>query len=88
MTPESVLDLTREMMRICLILGGPLLLVALVVGLVSSVLQAATQVHEHTLSFVPKLLALAAAILVGLPWLLARLAEYASRIIVTIPHRL
>ena len=88
MTTELAIDLIREVLRVCLLLCGPLLAVALVTGLVSSVLQAATQVHEHTLSFVPKLAAVVLALAVGLPWLLYRLVEYTSQLISSIPQRL
>jgi flagellar biosynthetic protein FliQ len=88
MTPELAMDLIRELLRLCLLLAGPLLAVALFAGLVSAVLQAVTQVHEHTLSFVPKALAVLLALVIGFPWLLARLSEYASQLIGNIPERL
>ena len=88
MTSELAIDLTRETLRLCLLIGGPILGVALVAGLIASLLQAVTQVHEHTLSFVPKLAATIVAVLAGLPWLLARLVEFTSQLIGNIPHRL
>lgn len=88
MTSDVAIDLTRETLRLCLLIGGPLLGVALVAGLVASLLQAVTQVHEHTLSFVPKLAATIVAVLAGLPWLLARLVEFTSELIGNIPQRL
>jgi flagellar biosynthetic protein FliQ len=88
MTAEVAIDLTRETLRLCILIGGPLLGVALVAGLLASLLQAVTQVHEHTLSFVPKLVATIVAVLAGLPWLLARLVEFTSQLIGNIPHRL
>ena len=88
MTPELAVDLTREALRLGLLLCGPLLGVALVTGVISSLLQAITQVHEHTLSFVPRLSLTILAILAGLPWLLARLVEFTSQLISSIPQRL
>ena len=88
MTAEQAIDLMREVLRLCLVLGGPLLAAALVAGLLSGMLQTATQVHEHTLSFVPKLAAVVFALIVGLPWLLSRLVEYADQLISSIPQRL
>ena len=88
MTSELAIDLTRETLRLCLLIGGPILGVALLAGLIASLLQAVTQVHEHTLSFVPKLAATIVAVLAGLPWLLARLVEFTSQLIGNIPHRL
>ena len=62
MTPEAVMTLAHQAMYVGLVLAAPLLLVALVVGLVVSLFQAATQINESTLSFIPKLLAIAARI--------------------------
>ena len=88
MSAEQAIDLTRDVLRLCLLLGGPLLGAALVAGLLSGILQTATQVHEHTLSFVPKLAAVVLALLVSLPWMLSRLVDYADQLISTIPQRL
>lgn len=88
MSSEHAIDLTRDVLRLCLLLGGPLLAATLVTGLLSGMLQTATQVHEHTLSFVPKLAAVVLTILVALPWMLAQLVEYADQLISTIPQRL
>lgn len=82
------LDLTREALQTCLWLAGPLLAVALLVGIVLGVLQTAMQLHDMTVSFAGKLIAVAAALAVGLPWFLARLAEYATNLIAGIPQRL
>ena len=88
MTAEHALDLAREAIRIAILLGAPLLGVALVVGLISGLVQTATQVHEHTLSFVPKLAAVVLTLAAILPWLLARLVEYTGQLIGTISERL
>ena len=88
MTAEQAIDLVREMVRLSLILGAPLLAAAMLAGLLSSMLQTATQVHEQSLSFVPKLAAVVLASAVTLPWLVARLVEYADQLIATIPQRL
>ena len=85
---EDAIDLTRDVLRLSLLLGGPLLAAALVAGLLSGMLQTATQVHEHTLSLVPKLAAVVLALLAAMPWLLARLVEYTDQLISTIPQRL
>jgi len=63
MTPEIALDLSRQAVLVVLQVAGPMLVVSMAVGLVVSVLQAATQIHEATLSFVPKVLAILAALL-------------------------
>ncbi|HEK3033833.1 TPA: flagellar biosynthesis protein FliQ [Proteus mirabilis] len=85
MTPESVLVLGTEAMKIALSLAGPLLLSALVTGLVISMLQAATQINEMTLSFIPKILAVLAAILVAGPWMLSLLLDYMHNLFTGIP---
>lgn len=68
--------LMRESMLVVLKLGGPLLAVGLVVGLLVSVLQAVTQIHEATLAFIPKVVALAAALVLLAPFMLATLSGY------------
>lgn len=85
MTPEVVMEYARDALQLALLLGAPLLLAALVVGLLVGVFQAATQINEMTLSFIPKLIALAAVILVGGPWMLRVITEYTIRLITGIP---
>jgi flagellar biosynthetic protein FliQ len=68
-----------------LLLAAPMLLVALGVGLLVSILQAVTQIQEQTLSFVPKLIAVAVAFLVGLPWMLQLLVKYTSDVLHSLP---
>ncbi|EMA7647516.1 flagellar biosynthesis protein FliQ [Yersinia enterocolitica] len=70
MTPESVMALGVEAMKIALALAAPLLLAALVSGLIVSLLQAATQINEMTLSFIPKILAVFATLVIAGPWML------------------
>ena len=76
MTDIDLANLLRDAMLVMLKLGGPPLLVALVVGLVISLLQAITQIHEVTLAFVPKVLALGLALLLLGPFMLATLSGY------------
>ena len=85
MNAEQAVDLTREAMLTALTLGAPLLLVALGVGLVVGLLQTLTQVQDQTISFVPKIVAVVAAIGLCLPWLLQRLVEYSQLLIANIP---
>jgi flagellar biosynthesis protein FliQ len=77
-TPEQAIDLGREALYMTLIVCTPILLAGLVVGLAVSILQAVTQIQEQTLSFVPKIIAMMVALMVCLPWLTARLMEYAG----------
>lgn len=85
MTPEIVMEYARDALQLALLLGAPLLLAALAVGLLVGVFQAATQINEMTLSFIPKLIALAAVILIGGPWMLRVITEYTIRLITGIP---
>ncbi|MCC8393194.1 flagellar biosynthesis protein FliQ [Paraburkholderia sp. MMS20-SJTR3] len=85
MTPEAVMTLAHEAMYVGLILAAPLLLVALVVGLVVSLFQAATQINESTLSFIPKLLAIAATMVIAGPWMLTTMLDYLRHTFSAIP---
>ncbi|EOA2920061.1 flagellar biosynthesis protein FliQ [Yersinia enterocolitica] len=76
MTPESVMALGVEAMKIALALAAPLLLAALVSGLIVSLLQAATQINEMTLSFIPKILAVFATLVIAGPWMLSLILDY------------
>ncbi len=86
MSPESVVTVGRQAMELMLIVSAPLLLVAMVVGLVVSLLQAVTQVNEATLSFLPKLIAVGVTLVVVGPWMIALLTDYLQRTIVGLPQ--
>jgi flagellar biosynthetic protein FliQ len=88
MTPESVVTVGRQALEVLLIVSAPLLLVALVVGLTVSLVQAVTQINESTLSFLPKLLAIAATLVVLGPWMVTMLTDYLRRVIGGIAERL
>jgi flagellar biosynthesis protein FliQ len=85
MTPEVVLTQSNEALKLALMLGAPLLLTALVVGLIVGLFQAATQINEMTLSFIPKVIAMAAVIVATGPWMLGLLVDYTRRLIESIP---
>jgi flagellar biosynthetic protein FliQ len=85
MDAETVMTLTYQAMRMVLIVAGPLLLVTLLVGLLISVFQAATQINEMTLSFIPKLLAVAATLVLLGPWLIGMMTDYIRQIMDQIP---
>ncbi len=80
-----VLDLARNALTITLQLAAPILIFSLVSGLVISVFQAVTQINEMTLSFVPKILAVMAAIIIFGPWMLNRLLAYVTTLFVNLP---
>jgi flagellar biosynthetic protein FliQ len=85
MTPETVMTQTRMAMETMLMVAGPLLMVVLIIGLVVSVFQAATQINESTLSFIPKLLGIMLALVVGGPWMLSVLLDFTRRCLTGIP---
>jgi flagellar biosynthetic protein FliQ len=86
MTSQTVLTIAQEALQVTVLVSAPLLLTALLVGLLVSVFQAATQINEMTLSFIPKLLAMFAAIIVTGPWILSILTEYMQRLYGSIPQ--
>ncbi|MBQ8780947.1 MAG: flagellar biosynthesis protein FliQ [Oscillospiraceae bacterium] len=76
MTESTVLEIFREALLISIKLGGPLLLISMIVGLVIAILQAATQVHEQTLSFVPKVLTIGVLLVLLAPMMIATMNEF------------
>jgi flagellar biosynthetic protein FliQ len=85
MTPESVIIIGQQALVVTAMLAAPLLLSALAAGLVIGMFQAATQINEMTLSFIPKLLVLAAALYVGGGWMLKVMVGYTESLIKGIP---
>lgn len=85
MTPESVITLGRQAMEVTMMVSAPMLLVALVVGLVVSIFQAATQINETTLSFIPKLIGLFITIVLAGPWMLSVMLDYMRQMFTGIP---
>ncbi len=85
MTPDSALTLTRDAMWLALQLAAPLLIASLIVGVLVGLFQAATQINEMTLSFIPKLLTMAAVALIAGPWMLQLLIDYTRRLFEQIP---
>ncbi len=85
MSDVIIVDLARRAMLMALLLASPMLLTALIVGLIISVLQAVTQIQEQTLAFVPKFAAVAVVFLIALPWLIQTAARHAREILSAIP---
>ena len=85
MTPETVMTMGRQAMEITLLVSAPLLLVALIIGLVVSIFQAATQINEATLSFIPKLVGVFVALVVAGPWMLSVMLDYMRQVFTGIP---
>ena len=85
MTPETVLTIGQQAIEITLMLSAPLLLSALVIGLVVSIFQAATQINEMTLSFIPKLLGTFLVLIFAGPWMVTTMVDYIQRLFGNIP---
>jgi flagellar biosynthetic protein FliQ len=86
MTPESVITILQRAMEVMVLLGGPMLLTILVIGLLVSIFQAATQINEATLSFIPKLLMAFLVVVVAGPWMLQIVTDYTIRLYQSIPQ--
>ena len=86
MTPETVMALGRQAVEVALLLSAPLLLSALVIGLVVSIFQAATQINEATLSFIPKLIGTFLVLILAGPWMLQLFVEYIRQLFEKIPQ--
>jgi flagellar biosynthetic protein FliQ len=85
MTPESVVLIGQEAMKITALMAAPLLLSALVVGLLIGMFQAATQIQEMTLSFIPKLAVMALALMLLGPWMIHLVVDFTERLYGNIP---
>jgi flagellar biosynthetic protein FliQ len=85
MTPESVMTMGRQAVEVMLMVASPLLLVALGIGLLVSIFQAATQINEMTLSFIPKLVGIFVALLLAGPWILSIMLDYMRQMLTGIP---
>ena len=85
MNQDTVINLAMQAMQLALKVGGPILIVGLVIGLAISVFQAVTQIQEQTLSFIPKVIGLGVVIVVLGPWLLGQLLVYTQELWASIP---
>lgn len=85
MTPESVIEFGQHALYVAMMVAAPLLLTALLVGLIIGVVQAATQINEMTLSFIPKVIAMAVVALIAGPWMLRTLVQFTRQLIESLP---
>ncbi len=85
MTPEFVIGFGRQAIELCLMMALPMLGVGLTVGVVVSIIQAATQIQEMTLTFIPKVVSMFIALLLALPWLMERITTYTREVFINIP---
>ncbi|HSI96001.1 MAG: flagellar biosynthesis protein FliQ [Methylophilaceae bacterium] len=85
MTPEMVLTLTQQALQMTVLISAPMLGAALITGLLVSLFQAATQINEMTLSFIPKLLVLILVLVLAGPWMMTMMLDYMRRLFTSIP---
>lgn len=85
MNSQTVMTIGQQAIQMALLISAPMLLAALAIGFVISVLQAATQINEMTLSFIPKLLGVFGVLVVAGPWMLESLIDYMQRLFTSIP---
>jgi len=85
MDMQYVIALGRQAIYTTLLVSAPMLILAMIVGLTISILQAITQVHEMTLTFIPKIIAVAVALVIFLPWMMTTIVGFASQLLATIP---
>ena len=85
MSPESVMNMGRQAVEVLLMISAPMLLSALIIGLVISIFQAATQINETTLSFIPKLVGIFVALIIAGPWMLTVMLDYMHQLLYNIP---
>jgi flagellar biosynthetic protein FliQ len=85
MTPESVMTIGRQALELTLVISAPVLLTALIIGLVVSIFQAATQINEQTLSFIPKLIGMFGVLIIAGPWMVTQMVEFIQRLYGNIP---
>ena len=86
MTPENVMTIGRQTLEIVALLAGPLLVSSLIVGLIIAMFQAATQINEMTLTFIPKLITVGAVLMIAGPWLLQNMMSFTIRLFQSIPQ--
>jgi len=85
MTPSTVVEIGRQAMEVTMMVSMPMFLAALVTGLIISIFQAATQINEATLSFIPKLIAMFITLLIAGPWMITVMVDYMRRLFEAIP---
>ena len=85
MNQDTVVSLATQAMKVAIEIAGPMMLVGLVIGLVVSIFQAVTSIQEQSLTFIPKIVALAALLVILGPWMLDQLVTYAQNLYMSIP---
>lgn len=82
----AISDITGEALRIGLLISAPMLIGSLLIGIIVSIFQAVTQINEQTLTFIPKILVIVAALAIGAPWMSDKMASFTRTLILNIPQ--
>lgn len=85
MTPETAMTIGQQALELTMMVSAPPLLAALIIGLVVSIFQAATQINEMTLSFIPKLIGMFIVLIISGPWMIGMMVDYVQRLFSSIP---
>lgn len=85
MDTQTVISIGREALMVIMMVAGPMLMVGLIIGLIISIFQSVTQINEMTLTFVPKILAVALTLLIFLPWMINTLVDFTTHMFSLIP---
>ncbi|MBN2292622.1 MAG: flagellar biosynthesis protein FliQ [Pirellulales bacterium] len=88
MQPQDAIDIGRQALTTALLIGSPVLLAGMCVGLLIGLLQALTQIQEQTVVFVPKIVAMVVVLSLALPWLITMMVQYSTNLITAIPGNL
>ncbi len=88
MSPENAIDIGREAIMMMLMASAPILVTGLIVGLLTGIFQAVTQIHEQAISFIPKIVAVVLVVSLLLPWIINKLVQYSTDLISGIPTTL
>lgn len=86
MTPEFVVGFARQAIEMALMISMPMLAIGLIVGITISVLQAATQIQEMTLTFIPKIVSIFIALIIAFPWIMDKMITYTRDLIINLPN--
>jgi flagellar biosynthetic protein FliQ len=86
MSPMTVVDIGRQALYVTALIGGPMLIFSMVVGLLIGIFQAVTQIHEMTLTFIPKIVIIGLALILFLPWMITMYVDYTVALLSKIPE--
>jgi flagellar biosynthetic protein FliQ len=86
MSQQLAIDIGREMLMVVILLSAPLLGASLIMGIIISIFQAVTQIHEMTLTFIPKIAAVTIVLIILMPWMLSIIVNFTVKLLVSLPN--